>query len=136
MVKRIAHIGIAVESLDESIKVFEKILGIKSSGIEEVPGQNVKVAFIPVGETYIELLEGTTPDNPISKFLATRGSGVHHLAFEVQDLATDLKRLKNADIKLVDQEPQQGAHGTKVAFLHPKATQGVLCELVETPKRT
>ncbi|MHA2272446.1 MAG: methylmalonyl-CoA epimerase [Candidatus Hodarchaeales archaeon] len=133
MVKKIAHIGIAVENLPESLRIFEQILGVKTSGTEEVPSQKVKVAFIPVGETAIELLEGTAPDSPISQFLEKRGSGIHHLAFEVQDLAAELERLKSAGVKLIDQEPRSGAHGTKIAFIHPKVTNRVLCELVEPP---
>lgn len=131
MVTKIAHIGIAVENLSESLRIFEQILGAKNSGTEEVPSQKVKVAFIPVGETNIELLEGTALDSPISTFLEKRGSGIHHLAFEVQDLAVELERLKAAGVQLIDQEPRAGAHGTKVAFIHPKETNRVLCELVE-----
>ncbi|MFX0114597.1 MAG: methylmalonyl-CoA epimerase [Candidatus Hodarchaeota archaeon] len=133
MVKKITHIGIAVDNLEESVRIFEQILGIRNSGTEEVPAQKVKVAFIPVGETNIELLEGTASDSPITKFLEQRGGGVHHLAFEVQDLAAELERLKAAGVRLIDQEPRAGAHGAKVAFLHPKETGKVLCELVEKP---
>ncbi|MHA2231657.1 MAG: methylmalonyl-CoA epimerase [Candidatus Hodarchaeales archaeon] len=133
MVKKIAHIGIAVENLAESVSIFEQLLGTKCRGIEDVPTQKVKVAFLPVGETNIELLEGTAPDSPITKFLEKQGSGVHHLAFEVQDLKTHLKILKDAGVRLIDQEPRSGAHGTKIAFIHPKETGRVLCELVEMP---
>ncbi len=133
MVKKVAHIGIAVENLAESVKIFERLLGTKCHDIEDVPTLKVKVAFLPVGETNIELLEGTTPDSPITKFLEKRGSGVHHLAFEVQDLKTHLKSLKDAGVRLIDQEPRSGAHGTKIAFIHPKETGRVLCELVEIP---
>ncbi|MFQ5981194.1 MAG: methylmalonyl-CoA epimerase [Candidatus Heimdallarchaeota archaeon] len=133
MVKKIAHIGIAVENLVESIKIFEQLLGTKCHGIEDVPAQKVRVAFLPVGETNIELLEGTAPDSPITIFLEKQGSGVHHLAFEVQDLTTHLKSLKDAGVRLIDQEPRSGAHGAKIAFIHPKETGRVLCELVEMP---
>lgn len=133
MVKKVAHIGIAVENLAESVKIFEQLLGTKCRDIEDVPTQKVKVAFLPVGETNIELLEGTAPDSPITKFLEKQGSGVHHLAFEVQDLKTHLKSLKDAGVRLIDQEPRSGAHGTKIAFIHPKETGRVLCELVEIP---
>ncbi len=133
MIKKISHIGIAVEDLDQALKAFEKILGVSCTGTEEVSSQKVKVAFLPVGETNLELLEGTAVDSPISKFLEKGGRGVHHLAFEVDDITGELERLKASGVRLIDQEARPGAHGTKVAFIHPKDSSKVLCELVEQP---
>lgn len=133
MVKKVNHIGIAVSSLDAAMKIVKDVFGLEVTGVEEVPSQKVKVAFVPVGDTRLELLEPTAEDSPISKFLATRGEGMHHIALETDDVAGDLRKAEEAGARLIDKEPREGAHGTKVGFLHPKSTFGVLMELVEEP---
>ncbi|HHY75218.1 MAG TPA: methylmalonyl-CoA epimerase [Firmicutes bacterium] len=133
MIKKVNHIGIAVSSLDAAMKIVKDVFGLEVTGVEEVPSQKVKVAFVPVGDTRLELLEPTAEDSPISKFLATRGEGMHHIALETDDVAGDLRKAEEAGARLIDKEPREGAHGTKVGFLHPKSTFGVLMELVEEP---
>ncbi|MCX7954144.1 MAG: methylmalonyl-CoA epimerase [Bacteroidales bacterium] len=130
-IKNIEHIGIAINNLEESIPLFEKILGVKCYAIEEVKDQKVKTAFFKIGETKIELLESTDPDGPISKFIEKRGQGVHHIAFKVENLHEALKEMENNNIQLIDKEPRKGAESLNIAFLHPKSTNGVLIELCE-----
>ncbi|MEM2175767.1 MAG: methylmalonyl-CoA epimerase [Archaeoglobaceae archaeon] len=127
---RIDHIGIAVKSLDDAIKTFEA-LGFKVKGIEEVKEQKVKVAMLPIGESKIELLEATTEDSAIAKFLVSRGEGIHHIAINVENIEKSLETAKSSGIKLIDEKPRIGAGGKKVAFLHPRSTHGVLLEFVE-----
>ncbi|MCQ4152674.1 MAG: methylmalonyl-CoA epimerase [Archaeoglobales archaeon] len=127
---KIDHIGIAVKNLEDAIKTFEA-LGFKLEEIEEVEGQKVRVAMLPVGESRIELLEATSEDSAIAKFVASRGEGVQHIAINVEDIELALKRAKDAGVKLIDEKPKIGAGGKKVAFLHPKSTHGVLIEFVE-----
>ena len=129
----IEHIGIAVKSLDESIKFYEDILGLKCYAIEEVEDQKVKTAFFQIGQTKIELLESTDPEGPIGKFIEKRGEGIHHIAYAAKDLKSSLNELKTKGIKLIDENPSEGAEGMNIAFLHPKATFGVLTELCEKP---
>ena len=129
----IEHIGIAVKSLDESIKFYEDILGLKCYAIEEVADQKVKTAFFQIGQTKIELLESTDPEGPIGKFIEKSGEGIHHIAFAAKDLPTSLNELKTKGIKLIDENPRKGAEGLNIAFLHPKSTFGVLTELCEKP---
>lgn len=124
------HIGIAVRSIEEGVKIYET-LGIRFAGVEDVPEQKVKTAFLPVGDTEIELLESTAPDGPVAKFIETRGEGIHHIALRVNDIDEVLKELKDAGIRLIDREPRYGAGGARIAFMHPKATGGVLIELAE-----
>lgn len=124
------HIGIAVKSIEESKKIYET-LGIEMTGVEEVADQKVKTAFFPLGDTEIELLESISPDGPIGKFIASRGEGVHHLALRVDNIDQSLEELKAAGVRLIDEEPRYGAGGARIAFLHPKATGGVLIELSE-----
>ncbi|MFW6148235.1 MAG: methylmalonyl-CoA epimerase [Atribacterota bacterium] len=131
MFKKIDHIGVAVNSLEESLHIFKDILGMKCSGEEEVKEQNVKVAFLPVGESEIELLESTSPDGNIAKYIEKKGEGIHHIAFEVEDLAVMLKKLQEKGVRLIDKEPRYGAGGARIAFLHPKSTNGILVELCE-----
>lgn len=131
MVKKVDHIGIAVSSLEESVKFYEDILGLKLQGIETVEEQKVKVAFLPVGDTEIELLEATTPDSPIAKFIENKGQGVQHIAFRVDDIEKALEDMKKLGIRLIDEKPRYGAGGARIAFLHPKSTNGVLVELCE-----
>ena len=131
MSKKLAHIGIAVESLDDWIPYYRDVLGLELLGIEEVAEQKVKVAFLKLGEGAIELLEPTSDDSPISKFLQSRGGGIHHLAIQVDSIADELDRHRNASARLIDNEPRNGAHNMKVAFIHPKTTGGVLVELCQ-----
>jgi methylmalonyl-CoA/ethylmalonyl-CoA epimerase len=121
----------AVHSLEEVRELFEKALGIPSAGREEVLSQKVRVEFYRVGELRIECLEPTNEDSPIAKFLAKKGEGIHHIAILVPDITQALKRAQEQGIELIDQEPRIGAGGTKIGFLHPKSTHGVLIELVE-----
>ena len=125
----IEHIGIAVKNLDESIKFYENVFGLKCYAVEEVIDQKVKTAFFQIGETKIELLESTEPDGPISKFIEKKGEGIHHIAFKTKDINSSLKELKEKDIRLIDEHPRKGAEGLNIAFIHPKAANGVLIEL-------
>jgi methylmalonyl-CoA/ethylmalonyl-CoA epimerase len=131
----IEHIGIAVKSLDESILFYENILGLKCYAVEEVKDQKVKTAFFQIGQTKIELLESTDPEGPIGKFIEKRGEGIHHIAFAAKELKSSLEELKTKGIKLIDEKPRPGAEGLNIAFLHPKATYGVLTELCEHPDK-
>ncbi len=130
MIKKIDHVGIAVKSLEEAIKVWEG-LGLKVEEIEEVPDQKVRTAIIHVGESRIELLEPTADDSPIAKFIAKRGEGIHHIALGVSDIEGHLKKLKEKGYRLIDEKPRIGAGGAKIAFVHPKALTGVLLELCQ-----
>jgi methylmalonyl-CoA/ethylmalonyl-CoA epimerase len=127
-VTHIEHIGIAVNSLDEAIPYYEKVLGLKCYAIEEVVDQKVKTAFFKVGSTKIELLESTDPEGPIGKFIANKGQGVHHLAFAVDNVNEALKGAEENGIRLIDQTSRKGAEGMNIGFLHPKSTLGVLTE--------
>lgn len=130
----IEHIGIAVNNLDESIKYYEAVLGLKCYAIEEVKDQKVKTAFFMVGQTKIELLESTEPDGPIGKYIEKKGEGIHHIAFATKNLKDALKEVETKGIMLIDKEPRKGAEGLNIAFLHPKTTGGVLTELCEKPE--
>ena len=125
----IEHIGIAVKNLDESIKFYENVFGLKCYAVEEVIDQKVKTAFFQIGETKIELLESTEPDGPISKFIEKKGEGIHHIAFKTKDINSSLKELEEKNIRLIDEHPRKGAEGLNIAFIHPKAANGVLIEL-------
>ncbi len=131
MIKKIEHIGIAVKCLEDSISRFEKLLGTKCYKIEEVEEQKVKTAFFKVGESKIELLEATSSESPIAKFIEKRGEGIHHIAFEVENLETKLKELKELSFQLIDDEPKIGAENFLIAFIHPKSSNGVLTELCQ-----
>ncbi|HHY42237.1 MAG TPA: methylmalonyl-CoA epimerase [Thermoanaerobacterales bacterium] len=131
MIQKIDHIGIAVKSIDEAMKIYTEILGLKVTGIETVEEQKVKTAFIPIGESEIELLESTSPDGPIAKFIEKRGEGIQHIALRVDNIEAKLKELKEKGIRLIDESPRLGAGGAKIAFIHPKDTKGVLIELCE-----
>ena len=126
---KIEHIGIAVKSLDESIKFYEEILGLKCYATEIVEDQKVKTAFFQIGETKIELLESTHPDGPVSKFIEKRGEGIHHIAFKTNNVNSSLKELKEKNVKLIDEIPRKGAEQLDVGFIHPKSAHGVLIEL-------
>lgn len=127
----IEHIGIAVKNLQEAIKYYENVLGLKCYAVEEVADQKVKTAFFMVGQTKIELLESTADDGPIAKFIEKKGEGVHHVAFAVEGLADTLKEVEAKGVQLIDKAPRKGAEGLNIAFLHPKSTGGVLTELCE-----
>jgi len=130
LIRKIDHVGIAVKSLDEATKTYEA-LGFEVEEIEEVAEQKVRVAMLPVGESRIELLEATSEDSAIAKFISSRGEGIHHIAINVEDIERALKKAKEAGLRLIDEKPRIGAGGKKVAFVHPKSTHGVLLEFVE-----
>jgi len=125
------HIGIAVEDLDAAIDLYREKLGFEVETVEDVPGFGVKVAFLPMAEGNVELVQPVTGDSAMARFLEKKGPGFHHLCFRVEDIRAELARLQAAGVQLVDREPREGAHGTLVAFLHPKSTGGVLVELCE-----
>ena len=133
LLKKIDHIGVAVKSIEAALP-FYKAMGADVNHIEEVPSQKVKTAFIKVGETTIELLEATSDESPIAKYLEKNREGLHHICFEVEDIKASLAELKKADIKLIDEEPKVGAHNMLVAFVHPKGNNGVLTELAQHQK--
>ena len=130
-ISHIEHIGIAVKDLNEAIKYYEQVLGLKCYNIEEVKEQKVKTAFFKVGETKIELLESTDPEGPIGKFIEKKGEGIHHIAYAVKDLENQLKETELKGVQLIDKTPRKGAEGLDIAFLHPKSTFGVLTEFCE-----
>ncbi len=127
----IEHIGIAVKNLEDSIKFYENILGLKCYAVEEVKDQKVKTAFFMIGQTKIELLESTDPEGPIGKFVEKKGEGIHHLAFAVENIEGCLTETEEKGVQLIDKAPRKGAEGLSIAFLHPKSTNGVLMELCE-----
>lgn len=127
---KIDHIGIVVSDIREALKVYQAALGLPLREVMEVPDQKVEVAFLPVGESNIELVQPLSDDTGIAKFLRERGEGIHHICLEVKDIESALAQLKAHDVQLIDEEPRQGAHG-RVAFVHPKGAHGVLIELVE-----
>lgn len=129
--KKLEHIGIAVNDLSDSNRLFEKLLKTKSYKTEEVPSEGVKTSFFQVGETKIELLQATKPDSPIAKFIEKRGEGVHHIAFEVSDIEAEMKRLQSEGFELINASPKDGADNKKICFLRPKNTNGVLIELCQ-----
>jgi len=138
-VKTLNHIGIAVRSIEANRAFYETVLGARYEGLEEVPSQKVRVGFFRVGaaghEVRIELLEATAPDSPIAAFIEKRGEGLHHLAYGVDDLESRLAALRAAGVRLIDEAPRLGAHHTRIAFLHPKSSGGVLTELCEEEDR-
>jgi methylmalonyl-CoA/ethylmalonyl-CoA epimerase len=131
---KINHLGIASKNIDEALKFWSDSLGLENVHTEIVEDQKVKVAMLPVGESRIELLEPTSDDSPISKFLEKRGGGIHHIAIEVEDIEAELQNLKNKGLRLIDERPRFGAGDCLVAFIHPSSTGGVLLELVQTHK--
>jgi len=126
---RINHLGIASPSLSGAMQNLERIFGIQAEHVEEVPDQKVRTAFYPMGESTLEYLESTDPEGPIAKFLEKRGPGIHHVAFEVDDVDAAVKELLAKGVRMVDQVPRQGAHGNRIAFIHPSETGGVLVEI-------
>lgn len=131
MIKKIEHLGIAVNSIQESVGVFETLLGSSCYKIEEVESEGVKTAFLQIGESKIELLEATNPDSPIAKYLAKKGHGVHHIAFDTNDIENEIERLSKQGFELIHKSPKDGADGKIIAFLHPKSTEGILIELCQ-----
>ena len=128
---KIDHLGIAVNSIDDGKAFWSDVLGLAFEGAETVAEQKVTTAFFPVGESEVELLESTAPDGPVAKYIEKRGQGIQHVAFRVKNIEEALAELKEKGVKLIDQEPRIGAGGAKIAFLHPKATNGVLVELCQ-----
>ena len=132
--KKIEHLGIAVKSLETSNLVFEKLLGVAPYKQEEVASEGVKTSFFMNGPNKIELLEATNPDSPIAKFIEKKGEGIHHIAFDVEDIVAEIERLKNEGFTILNETPKKGADNQLVAFLHPKGTNGVLVELCQEIK--
>ena len=131
MVEKIDHIGIAVKSIKETSELLCNILGIKVAGEEVVEEQKVKVAFLPLGDSELELLESTSSEGPIARFIEKKGEGIQHIAFRVNNIEETLDKLKKEGVRLIDEKPRYGAGGAKIAFIHPKGTNGVLIELCE-----
>jgi len=131
MLKKINHIGIAVKSLDDSLPFYRDNLRMAFDGIEEVAEQKVKVAMLQIGESKIELLEPTSADSPVAKFMEKNGPGIHHVAYEVDDIEAAIAKLMADGTRMIDEIPRSGAHGTRIAFIHPKSSNGVLTELCQ-----
>lgn len=129
--KKIEHLGIAVKDLNASNLLFEKLLGVAPYKFEEVESEGVKTSFFQNGPNKIELLEATNPDSPIAKFIEKKGEGIHHIAFDVEDIVSEIARLKSEGFILLNETPKKGADNKLVAFLHPKGTNGVLVELCQ-----
>lgn len=128
---KIDHIGVAVRSIEGTGAFYSEILGLENKGSETVAEQKVTTAFFPVGESEVELLESTAPDGPVARYIENKGEGIQHIAFRVADIEEALAELKAKGVRLIDEKPRRGAGGAKIAFLHPKATFGVLVELCE-----
>jgi len=131
MLKKMDHVAIAVNNLEEAAKFYQNVMGLTLSGVEVVPEQKTKVGFLKIGEVHVELVEPAEPDSPLVKFLETRGQGIHHICFEVDDIEAEVKNFLEKGAAMIDKEPRTGAHNTKVAFVHPRSTGGVLVELKE-----
>ena len=131
MIEKIDHIGIAVRSIKKTSELFSKVLGLKVAGEEIVEEQKVKVAFLPLGDGELELLESTSPEGPIARFIEKKGEGIQHIAFRVDNIEKVVEKLKKEGVRLIDEKPRYGAGGAKIAFLHPKDTNGILIELSE-----
>ena len=132
MIKKIDHIAIAVHSIEEALQAYQGALGLELTDVKEMSEDAVRVAFLPVGESEIELVEPLTASSGVARFLEKQGEGVHHICLEVEDIEAALRDLRAKGIRLIDRQPRQGAHG-RVAFLHPKSAHGVLIELIEKP---
>ena len=134
-VKSLNHIGIAVRSIDDQKPFYEGTLGLEFENIEEVPSQKVRVAFFRTGDVRLELLEPTSEDSPVAKFIEKRGEGLHHVAYTVEDIESRIAELKESGLRMIDETPRPGAHHMQIAFLHPKSSHGVLTELCEPAKK-
>ncbi|MCK4620553.1 MAG: methylmalonyl-CoA epimerase [Desulfobacterales bacterium] len=132
MIKQINHIGIAVSSLENHIPFYRDILGLTALGTEEVPEQKVKVAMFQVGEVKIELLEPTSGESPIAKFIEKKGEGIHHIAYETDGIIKEIEGFQSKKIRMIDETPRDGAHGTKIAFIHPKSSGKILTEICQS----
>jgi methylmalonyl-CoA epimerase len=130
-IKHIDHIGIAVKTIEQAGKFYTDVLGLKIQDIENVAEQKVNVAFLPITDSEVELIESTHDDGPVAKFIEARGEGIQHIAFRVENIEDALAELKAKGVRLIDQQPRKGAGGAKIAFIHPKETNGVLVELCE-----
>ncbi|KAB3533794.1 methylmalonyl-CoA epimerase [Alkaliphilus serpentinus] len=130
-VKKLDHIGIAVKNLDEALKLYQDILGLECAGTEVVEEQKVRVAFLPIGDTEVELLESTDEEGPIAKFIEKKGEGIQHLAFRVDNIEEAIEEMKEKGVRMIDEKPRYGAGGARIAFCHPKSTNGILVELSE-----
>lgn len=131
MLTKINHIGIAVQSLEATIPFYRDNLGMAFAGIEEVPEQKVRVAMLQVGESKIELLEPTSVDSPVAKYIEKNGAGIHHIAYEVTDIEAAIAKLLADGVRMIDEQPRNGAHNTRIAFIHPRSSNGVLTELCQ-----
>ena len=131
MIQKIDHIGIAVTDLEAEVKFYRDILGLEFEGYEELPDRGIRVGVFKIGQVHIELLQSTSPDSAIGKFIESKGEGLHHIAFRAKDAQETLNRLSDAGVKLIDSSPKPGAGGSLVAFLHPKSTFRVLMEICE-----
>lgn len=131
MMNKIEHLGIAVQNIEESLKVYEALLGAKCYKTETVESEGVKTAFLQVGESKIELLEATNPESPIAKFLEKKGKGIHHIAFDVSNIESEISRLEELGFELIHKTPKDGADNKRIAFLHPKSTDGILVEMCQ-----
>ncbi len=131
MIRKIEHLGIAVRDVEESNSLFRKLLGEEHYKVEEVASENVSTSFFKVGETKVELLESTSPESAISKFIEKRGEGIHHIAFDVDDIYAEMDRLKKEGFQILNETPKNGADNKLICFLHPKTTGGVLVELCQ-----
>ena len=134
MLKKIHHIAVAVDNLDEAAKFYHDGLGLDLTGTEVVSAQKAKVGFFRIGGSNIELVQPAEPDSPLDKFLKTKGQGMHHVCFEVDDIEAEIKLLLENGATMIDEKPRPGAHNSRVAFIHPKSSSGVLIELVELSK--
>jgi len=134
MILRVEHIGIAIKEMDSANKLFESLLGISNYKMEEVVSENVKTSFFKTGDTKIELLEATSDNSPISKFIEKKGQGIHHIAFETDNIVAEMQRLKDLGFELLSDHPKKGADNKLICFLHPKSTNGVLVELCQEIK--
>ncbi len=130
-IKHLDHIGIAVKSIEQAGKFYTDIMGLKIEDIETVEEQKVNVAFLPITDSEVELLESTEPDGPVAKFIDSKGEGVQHIAYRVENIEEALAELKEKGVRLIDQKPRKGAGGAMIAFIHPKETNGVLVELCQ-----
>lgn len=134
--KKVEHIGIAVKNLESANKIFSKLFGKESYKSEKIEREGVTTSFFQIGDTKIELLEATSPESPITKFIEKRGEGIHHIAYEVEDIKAEMARLEKQGFTLINKEPQPGADNKLICFLHPKHTHGVLVELCQAIKRS
>jgi len=136
MLKKINHIAVAVNNVEEAANFYQNVLGLTLSRVEVVTAQKTKVGFFKIGDSNIELVEPAEPDSPLVKFLEAKGQGIHHICFEVDDIESVIRDFVEKGATMVDQKPRPGAHNTKVAFIHPKSSNGVLIELCEFPKES